>query len=60
MVSDENFVSIIILNYNDSEHIQNCITSVFKTIGCKFEIILIDNGSSDESSNICKEKYPER
>ena len=59
MVSDENFVSIIILNYNDSEHIQNCITSVFKTIGCKFEIILIDNGSSDESSNICKEKYPD-
>ena len=53
------FVSIVILNYNDIEHIEKCIDSVLKTIGCKFEIILIDNGSSDDSSDICKQKYPQ-
>jgi len=51
------FVSIVILNYNDTEHIEKCIDSVFKTIGCKFEVILIDNGSTDGSSDICKQKY---
>ena len=59
MASDEKFVSIVILNYNDTEHIQKCIASVFKTIGCTFEVILIDNGSSDKSSNVCKQEYPE-
>ena len=59
MASINKFVSIIILNYNDGEHIQNCIASVFKTIGCTFELILIDNGSSDKSSDICKQEYPE-
>lgn len=53
------FVSIIILNYNGGDYILDCIESVFKTVGCKFEVILIDNASTDNSSNICKEKFPE-
>ncbi len=50
-------VSIIILNYNDIQHIKKCLESVFKTIGCNFEVILIDNGSTDGSSLICKEEF---
>lgn len=53
----EPFVSIIIINYNGKDYILDCIESVFKTTGCKFEVILIDNGSTDNGSIMCKEKY---
>lgn len=49
-------VSIIILNYNGGNVILNCIESVLKTTDISFEIILIDNNSSDNSHNICKER----
>jgi GT2 family glycosyltransferase len=53
----ENFVSIVIMNYNGLDYILNCLDSVFKTKGCKFEVLLIDNNSNDSSHKICKEKY---
>ena len=53
----KNFVSIIIMNYNGLDYVLNCLDSVFKTKGCKFEVILIDNNSNDNSHKICKEKY---
>ena len=37
----DSFVSIIILNYNGIKYIENCLESVFRTTGCKFEVILI-------------------
>ncbi len=52
-------VSIIILNYNGGEIILECLESVFKTPNCKFEVILIDNNSSDLSHQKCKEQFPE-
>ena len=55
----EPYVSIVILNYNGKEYIFDCINSVFKTTGCNFEVILIDNNSTDQSSDYCKEKFPE-
>ena len=58
-MSKNELISIIILNYNGREYIFDCIESVFKTLGCKFEVILIDNDSSDLSSDDCKEKFPE-
>lgn len=47
------FVSIIILNYNGGDVIVDCIRSVLKTKNVSFEIILIDNNSSDNSENKC-------
>ena len=58
-MSKNELISIIILNYNGREYIFDCIESVFKTVGCNFEVILIDNDSSDLSSDDCKEKFPE-
>ena len=51
--------SIIILNYNGEKVIQDCIESIYKTTNTKFEIIIIDNGSVDNSHKKCKEKFPE-
>lgn len=43
-------VSIIIVNYNTLQITQNCIDSVVeKTKGIKYEIILVDNASTDGS-----------
>ena len=58
-IFDNVFVSIIILNYNGGQHLLECIDSLFHTINCKKEIILIDNNSTDNSHIICKEKFSE-
>ena len=49
--------SIIILNYNGGKLIETCIKSVFNN-SMNFELILIDNNSSDNSQIICKKKFP--
>ena len=49
-------VSIIILNFNGGQHILNCIESIYKTTK-NFEIILIDNNSTDNSENIFMSNY---
>jgi|SRR5579864_8322208 len=58
-ITDDVFVSIIILNYNGGQLILDCIESIKKTASCKFEIILIDNCSSDNSHVLCKQRFPE-
>jgi len=52
-------ISIIILNYNGGKVLLDCIDSVLKTVECKIEVILIDNGSNDNSQIICKKKFPQ-
>ena len=43
-------VSVIIVNYNTKELTRNCIDSVFaQTSGVTFEVILVDNASTDGS-----------
>jgi len=59
MISDEVFVSIIILNYNGGNILLECIQSISETKYCKYEIILIDNNSSDNSHVVCKENFPD-
>ena len=50
-------VSIIILNYNAGELLINCVESVFQTKYSNFEVIVVDNISSDNSHKKCKEKF---
>lgn len=45
-------VSIIILNYNGSKYIANCLNSIFESLYSPFEIIFVDNGSTDDSLSI--------
>jgi GT2 family glycosyltransferase len=39
--------------------LDECIESIFNTKTIDFELILVDNDSTDNSQNICKEKFPE-
>lgn len=53
----ETLISIIILNYNGGHDLLECVESVEKTVNCNYEIILIDNGSTDNSHIECKNKF---
>ena len=48
-------VSIIISVYNVENRIRACIESVLNQSYQDFELILIDDGSIDESFSICQE-----
>jgi len=50
-------VSIIIVNYNGSKFIGNCIGSALDNKYADFEIIFVDNASSDGSVEFVKEKF---
>lgn len=52
-------VSIIVLNFNAGELLQNCIESISKISYESIEIIVVDNSSTDESQNKCKRKFPQ-
>ena len=55
----EPLVSIIVLNYNAGKLLHNCINSIKKSNYKNFEIIVVDNISSDNSQNECKKRFPE-
>ncbi len=52
-------VSIVVLNYNGKHHLKNCLDSLLRTKYPNFEIILVDNCSSDNSVEFVKENYPQ-
>lgn len=52
-------VSVIIPNYNGKEYLENCMDSLMRQDVRSFEVIVIDDASSDDSLSVVKEKYPE-
>lgn len=55
--SEKPLISIIILNYNAGELLENCVNSVFESKYKNFEVIVVDNVSTDGSHKKCKEKF---
>jgi len=51
-------VSIIIVNYNGKKFLEDCFHTLQKITYLNFEIILIDNNSTDNSVDFIKNKYP--
>lgn len=51
------FVSIIVLNYNGQEYIANCLDSILKNSYSNFELIVVDNASTDNSLKIIKDQF---
>ena len=46
-------LSIIVPVYNTQDYLERCITSIVNKQTDKVEIILVDDGSMDKSTDIC-------
>jgi GT2 family glycosyltransferase len=51
-------VSVIIVNYNGEIYVDRCLDALRATTYPNFEIVVIDNNSTDQSSDLIKTKYP--
>lgn len=47
-------VSVIIPVYNAEKHLERCLRSLECQTYSEYEVLLIDDGSTDSSSDICK------
>ena len=56
-MKENGLVSIIIVNYNSGKLLQDCIKSVLDSDYKNYEIIVVDNCSTDNSHTECKKKF---
>ena len=47
-------VSVIIVNYNRAELLRRCLESLLAPQGADFEVIVVDNGSADDSAAVAE------
>ena len=50
-------ISIIIVNYNGKDLIKDCLDSVLSQTLKEFELVIVDNGSTDDSINFIKSNF---
>ena len=58
MMENSKVVSIIVPIYNVGKYLEKCITSILDQTYQNIEVVLINDGSTDDSDDICK-KYKE-
>lgn len=52
-------VSVIIVSYNVSELLKNCLNTLKKHVRCTSEVIVIDNASTDNTKEMLSHEFPE-
>ncbi len=57
-MDNDTLVSIIIVNYNGRHHLEECLKSLMQVTYKKFEVILVDNNSTDGSIEFVKNNHP--
>lgn len=48
-------VSVIVTGYNDKKYLNQCVDSILNQTYSNIELILIDDGSTNNSPKICEE-----
>ena len=52
---DETIISVIVAVYNIEKYVSQCLESIITQTYKHLEIIVVDDGSTDNSYKICKE-----
>jgi GT2 family glycosyltransferase len=52
-------VSISLVTWNGEKYIENCLNSVFNQTFKDFSVVLIDNGSHDQTLELLAERFPQ-
>ncbi|MBM3154542.1 MAG: glycosyltransferase family 2 protein [Chloroflexi bacterium] len=52
-------ISVIIVNWNGKQHLDDCLSSLRRQTFTDFEIIMVDNGSTDDSVAYVQSAFPE-
>ena len=52
-------VAVVIPNFNGMIYLEDCLAALQNQSNQEFEVILVDNGSKDESVSYVKEHYPQ-
>ncbi len=52
-------VMIVVLNYNGSKDTTECVQSLLRLNYSNYKVLIVDNGSTDESIKILKSAFPE-
>lgn len=55
MNNKEKIISIIVPIYNVADYLEQCLDSIYGQLKEDYELILVDDGSTDNSGNICEE-----
>ena len=55
----EKVISVIVVNWNGKQHLEDCFSSLLKQTYPGLEIIMVDNASNDGSVDFMKENFPE-
>jgi len=58
-MSNPPLVSVIVVNYNGKKYIRECLNSLLDQKYPNFEIIVVDNASTDNSPEIIKKEFPQ-
>ena len=51
--------SVIVLTWNGKDYIQECLTAVLAQEHVDFEVLVVDNGSSDGTPDLVAEQFPQ-
>jgi len=56
--ADTSPVTLLVLNFNGKAHLKKCLDSLLATNYSRFNVVVIDNGSTDGSAELLKSNYP--
>lgn len=52
-------LSIIIVSWNVRQMLEHCLSSIKKNLTLNYEVIIVDNNSSDQTKEMVQSKFPE-
>lgn len=52
-------ITVAVITYNGEKHLEECLSAIKSQGYSYYEIIVVDNNSTDHSVNLVKEKFPE-